>query len=911
MSTKTTLKRIALVAVSALGFGGLAVVVAPAASAATISSITVGTIPTARVGETAVIPITVNLSAAGATTESTVIAAKISNAPSTVGGQTATSELGATDSDTNAASNPRLFFTANGSGVLSGTASYDAATKGTDEAGNDSLLGTFVSGTTTAGNLAAGGTSNGVAATAIVKDHTTASSVTAYLVIRPDVAGTYSILVSATNGTAATNPSYSYEAGVGLATTVTISTGGGPTSVTLTNVTGTAAYAGDYGALIRVNLNGQLAGDEVINVTTTAGYIAGATATGGVFTSTAPTASTTAALSKTSFVNGVGFVNWKPTAAAQSATLTATATGTLSSITTTLSVAGAAAAADLTLTKFAGRGGTAVTTGWSMSTAAAAPSSPKIKTTATSSSIEWTFADPEADAYGCMLVDDNGGRISGTGTTATNNELFMNKSFTAGDGDTYAVVSLSHSALAATYDYELDDCVGTTITEFTVSSEPSSSASGSVTVTPSTARVATGGSIAITALVKDQFNTAMAGESVTTSVAGRNGARTSEVQTTSSTGYVTSTITDAGTTTSSATDTVTFTVSTGGKTGTSSLTWGAYTVGTVTVTGGSTTADADYYDGYTLTSIGDRASGPHGNAKAFVALVKDADGNVLSGVPVTFAVSTGLIQKTASTDYTTVYTNSLGKATSYVINWTEGKQTVTATAGGKSGTDYLTWDQNDASTARSVSGAAVGNKVTATVKDRYGNTVKGVTVTAKTSAGYFGSGSNSTTGTTDSDGNVSFFVTGANGSSTVTLSLDKATYVQSYDSAGNVAGTAATAAVAGTTVGTGASLSAAGVNSVDVAVTATDAAATAAEAATDAALEAIDAANAATDAANLAAEAADAATVAAEEARDAADAATAAVEALAAEVATLIAGLKAQITTLANTVAKIAKKVKA
>ena len=62
-----------------------------------------------------------------------------------------------------------------------------------------------------------------------------------------------------------------------------------------------------------------------------------------------------------------------------------------------------------------------------------------------------------------------------------------------------------------------------------------------------------------------------------------------------------------------------------------------------------------------------------------------------------------------------------------------------------------------------------------------------------------------------------------------------------------------------------------------------------------------DAANAATDAANLAAE----------EARDAADAATAAVEALATEVATLMAALKAQITTLANTVTKIAKKVKA
>jgi len=85
----------------------------------------------------------------------------------------------------------------------------------------------------------------------------------------------------------------------------------------------------------------------------------------------------------------------------------------------------------------------------------------------------------------------------------------------------------------------------------------------------------------------------------------------------------------------------------------------------------------------------------------------------------------------------------------------------------------------------------------------------------------------------------------------------------------------------------------------------------AADAATDAAAEAIDAANAATDAANLAAEAADAATVAAEEARDAADAATTAVEELASQVATLMAALKAQLTTLANTVAKIAKKVKA
>ena len=118
---------------------------------------------------------------------------------------------------------------------------------------------------------------------------------------------------------------------------------------------------------------------------------------------------------------------------------------------------------------------------------------------------------------------------------------------------------------------------------------------------------------------------------------------------------------------------------------------------------------------------------------------------------------------------------------------------------------------------------------------------------------------------------------------------------------------AATAAANAATAAANAASAAA----VAAAKAAQDAAVAEAQAAFDAATEAIDAATAATDAANLAAEAADAATVAAEEARDAADAATAAVEELATQVASLMAALKAQITTLANTVVKIAKKVKA
>jgi len=891
MSTKTTFKRVALVTVAALGFGVLTGVAS--ANAATVSSITVGTIPTARVGESVTIPITINLSGAGTANDTTVVAAKVASGPSLAGGQTATSAI--VSGSTNVASNPLLYIGGNPAGNVPIIA--NGATKSSLNAVADrAYVGTFVSGTTTAGDIATSGT--GVAAAAYTATHTTASSVTVYMTVRPDVAGTYSVLVSATNGNGGqTNPSYSYEAGVGLSTLVTFTTGGAPSTVTLTNVSGTTNAAGTYGALVRVNLNGALTGDEAVAVTTSSGNIAAATATGGVFASVAPTASTTARLTKANFINGVAFVN-VDLAAATTATVTATGTGTLAAISATTTVASATGGtATITATKFAGRGGTAVTTGWSLATATAAGTNVKIKSTATSSTIELTHADPGYTAadggtigYGYITVTDKGGAI--TGAPAVGNSLVFDKSYTAtgsAAGTTYSTITLSHTALGTgtdtTYGYTFADAGGT-VTTWTVGGATPSSASGTVTVSPSNARVAAGGTLALTATVKDQFATAIS-ESVTTTVAGRNGARTSEIQTASSTGVVTSSIVDAGTASSAATDTVTFTAA-GGATGTATLTWGAYTVGTVTVTGGKTASDS--YEGQNLTSITTSAAGPYAGYVSITATVKDSAGNVLAGVPVTFAVSKGLIQKSTTTDYTTVYTGSLGTAVTRVIDWTEGKQTITATAGTVSGTDYLTWDQNTAASARSISGSASGNKVTATVKDRFGNTVKGVTVEASTSAGYFGTGSNSTTGTTAADGTVSFFVNGASGTTSVTLSLDKDTYTQSIDLVGYVDETAVTAAVAGTTVGTGASLAAAGVNSVAVSVEAVDAAATNAAAATDAA--------------NAAAEAADAATAAAQDAADA-------VAALSAQVASLISGLKAQLTALTNLVIKIQKKVKA
>jgi hypothetical protein len=325
------------------------------------------------------------------------------------------------------------------------------------------------------------------------------------------------------------------------------------------------------------------------------------------------------------------------------------------------------------------------------------------------------------------------------------------------------------------------------------------------------------------------------------------------------------------------------------------------------------------------TDIAAGAAGATGSLATVTATVKDADGNVMNGMPVVFTVA-GTDCAILSTK-ATVYTGAAGTAATSVYKWTNGTCVVTATSGGKSGTDTVHFAQKTATEARTIAGSVAGNVITATVKDRFGNPINGAYVWAtRTGGGFFANGASSTSAATGEDGTVQFvYTTDPTTAGSVKLALGSSTaadpeYGQSAAGANLVSSTTATDIFTATTAGTattaetgvGASIAPAGVNSVTVTVAAAPSASqAAADAAADAAAEAIDAANAATDAANLAAEAADAATVAAEEARDAADAATAAVEELATQVATLMAALKAQITTLANTVAKIAKKVKA
>jgi hypothetical protein len=301
--------------------------------------------------------------------------------------------------------------------------------------------------------------------------------------------------------------------------------------------------------------------------------------------------------------------------------------------------------------------------------------------------------------------------------------------------------------------------------------------------------------------------------------------------------------------------------------------------------------------------------GVESGAVTVTATVKDAGGVVIAGVPVTFTVSGTTAAMTSTTK--TVYTTSAGTAAASVYAWATGSYTVTATYGTVSDTATSTWTQEDGTTyARTISVVASGNSAIATVKDRLGNPVKGVTLTAtRVGTGTF-SGSTSATGITGAAGTAEFVLTG--GTADVTVAFSSSTFGQSDALKGLIDGTTATntftATTAGTTIlneaGVGAAFDAAGVNSAVVNVAGDTSAADNAQAATDAAAEATDAANAATDAANAAAEAADAATAAAQDAADA-------VAALSAQVASLISGLKAQLTALTNLVIKIQKKVKA
>jgi hypothetical protein len=415
----------------------------------------------------------------------------------------------------------------------------------------------------------------------------------------------------------------------------------------------------------------------------------------------------------------------------------------------------------------------------------------------------------------------------------------------------------------------------------------------------------------MTVKVIDQFGIAMANIAVNAAIAGRNATTVIPTLLSDASGLVSYTLADTSTSTVSMVDTVTFTP-TGATASTVTINYATYLpAATVTLTtDDSAAATASGIAGATKTDIYSQGGtyGAEGGAVNVKAVLKDANGATLpAGIPVTFSVAgTGVA---ILSTHVTVYTDASGAATSKVYGWVNGDHVVTATAGAvsASGTYYFRQLGTETET-RTITAKAVGNVVTATVTDRFGNPISAAEVTAtRVGTGTF-NGTSSIKGVTDAAGVVEFVLT--NGTSDVTVGFSSTTYGQTAATKGyiNAGITAILAYTAGTTVlaeeGVGASFDAAGVNSVTVKAVSDTATLDQAAAATDAAAEATDAANAATDAANAAAEAADAATAAAQDAADA-------VAALSTQVSEMVSALKKQITALTNLVIKIQKKVKA
>ncbi len=475
-------------------------------------------------------------------------------------------------------------------------------------------------------------------------------------------------------------------------------------------------------------------------------------------------------------------------------------------------------------------------------------------------------------------------------------------------------------------------------------------ATPAITATPSAAVLAKdGASTTFSGSLADQFGRVLSAKTVFYSVSGRNPSNGS-VTTAEDGSFGNVVVTDssgvATTLTTPNTDTITwtynYTTSTGAAasaTGSKSVTYSLTgpSVASVVVTSATTTKQIDQA----------KASGIPARYTTYTATVRKAD-NTSSGAGIlcTWAGGAGDLFENG---INTSVTDADGLCTIDAYRDLVGSSAITASAVGVTSNTSLPvkWvNQADQATATGdhdgryiavTAGTAVaGTPVTvlAKVTDRWGNPVAGVDVTFQLSGvGRLVSG-DSLAKETNVNGEAQVQVVSSDsetGTNTVSASF---TGAQADDIAGivtvNVATTPGLATAGGgdtqsaTTVAgvTAAVKSASGtvtftkntsVSTADALLELAKAIGTGkdVEAAADAALEAIDAANAATDAANLAAEAADAATVAAEEARDAADAATAAVEELATQVATLMSALKAQLTTLANTVAKIAKKVKA
>jgi trimeric autotransporter adhesin len=731
--------------------------------------------------------------------------------------------------------------------------------------------------------------------------------------LTPDVAGSYTVMV-ATNATG----NDGFVAGSPTAN-FTVTPGSSPTTVTITNVRGSSILAGSpNGALVRLTLNGALGALENITLSTSGNGSISQTVSGGSF-------ATTQVLDSADFASGAAHVLLRSSGTtAETISLVARGSGALDASVTatatysvTAQAGGSSTAATAQIGTFEDPSADALYTSSAMDGTLAGGAF-TVAQSSTSQTFGLSYAARTAAAYGYAAVTDTNGLITGV-AGAVYDQMITYSIATAASGTTFSVAGNfaasatgvgSYSVTVAGGDANFAGTVGNKT--FTVASTARTNAGG-FTLTPTTTTyiAAPGAAITIAGELADQFGSGRGAQEVTITTSGRNNPVATKVFTAAD-GTFTFTTADASTSTTSLVDTVTFSAS-GATAKSITINYANTAVGTVTVTGGNTTASVNaLVNDPKPISVGSSTAGAEAGAIDIVATVKDALGNAIAGIPVSFSVAgTGVAFRTNTA---TVYTGSTGTATAKLYAWIAGTYTYTITAGGKTTTGTATFASTTAGNARVISATVSGNVVTGKAVDRFGNPVQNAVLYASTTNSANIGGVFVKDGTTAADGTVSWVVTG-NGDVTVSAvnptSAAGTTAYQTCALAGNrtcASATTAAAAYAATVAGTattaekhvGATFAPAGVASAKVTVDVTDNA----QVAADAAAEATDAANAATDAANAAAEAADAATAAAQDAADA-------VAALSTSVSAMISDLKRQITALTNLVIKIQRKVRA
>ena len=295
----------------------------------------------------------------------------------------------------------------------------------------------------------------------------------------------------------------------------------------------------------------------------------------------------------------------------------------------------------------------------------------------------------------------------------------------------------------------------------------------SSTVTSTVVKVGSTNAVKVT--VKDQYGTAIPFMSVkgALSTGSRNASATMATQYTDAGGTATVSLTDVSTSTTNMTDVLTINVAAPGTDvvaatlisgNTITITYsatGAYS--TLTLTGGTTATVTQTRQMESVT----------GSAVALVEVgitpaLLDSAALAVSGVGIVYTGSDGVYFRATSGTRPTagdVKTITKGSTTQIFAYGTKpGVATITATGGGLTATATFTVSAAIAGTARILSAAAAAGRVTATVKDGWGNPVAGVTVSfASDNKGIFGNGTSSTSALTDATGLASSLVQSADG----------------------------------------------------------------------------------------------------------------------------------------------------